>query len=159
MRALPAFEGGRTVRGHMGYPGDLEARGRSGTVARDALKGEKMERILITPREVETIRSGIQKGMVAPDREETDEMILLHCPERDFLAEARIRRTARVTPWEIAGQVFARKFDPAKIGLNRTRILHLANAEIARVRVLVFESVTEFPGPEKEEPLTLFREA
>ena len=118
-----------------------------------------MERIVISSREVELIRHGIQRGVVAPEKENTDEEILLHCPERNFLAVAQLRRVAHVNPWDIAAPVFAHEFDPQKLGMNRTRILHLSNAGLPLVRVLAFEKVTEYEEPETVEQMTLFGEA
>lgn len=118
-----------------------------------------MERIMISSREVDLIRSGIQKGVVAPEKENTNAEILLHCPERNFLAVAQLRRVAHVNPWDIAAPVFAHEFDPLKLGMNKTRILHLSNAGLSKVRVLAFKMVIEYEEPERIEELNLFGEA
>ena len=117
-----------------------------------------MERILISGREVDAIRAGIQKGVIAPEREETAGEVLLHCPERDFLAVAELRRVAHVNPWDVAAPVFAHTFDPAKLGLNRTRLLHLSQSGITRIRVLAFRQVREYEEPEPAAQIAMIRE-
>lgn len=114
-----------------------------------------MERIMISSREVDLIRRGIQKGVIAPEKENTNAEILLHCPDRNFLAVAELRRVAHVNPWDIAAPVFAHTFDPAKIGMNRTRILHLSQSGITRVRVLAFREVREYGAPEPVQEITM----
>ena len=118
-----------------------------------------MERILISSREVDLIRRGIQKGVIAPERENTNAEVLLHCPDRNFLAVAQLRRVAHVNPWDIAAPVFAHEFDPMKLGMNKTRILHLSNAGLTRVRILAFQQVIEYEEPKTLEELTLYGEA
>lgn len=121
-----------------------------------------MERIVISPRVVNLIRNGIMKGIAIPETGEgmeTGEEVLLHCPERDFLASARIRRAARVSLWDVASQVYAHTFDPAKIGLTKVQLLHMTNDGIKKLRVLVFDAVEEYTAPSPAEELTMIGNA
>lgn len=120
-----------------------------------------MERIVISPRKVSLIRNGIMRGVVSPerqDREETGEEILLHCPEKDFLAVARIRRVAHVSLWDIAKPTYAHTFDPVKIGMTKMEILHMSNKGVKRVRVLVFDTIEEYTDPAPFEQIAMIGE-